>query len=221
MKKLNIKGNQTNIQKKNKIKLISLIVFATFLSIWFLSWIIFAFNMELGSKILVISALIITIPILIGVTIETIIRPIYKILKNNKLFPKITGTLVIINIILFLLGVVILFLGAPFEDKYLIEKVKVLDIRENKILIDDSINNHGDTKIIEINKPFYANIKEGDTISVRYPSNKREKMYYVIDGEIGENLLVISMILCMILGVTHTTISIVSSLKEITSKNNQ
>ena len=218
MKNLNIKETQANIQKKNKIKLISLIVFATFLSIWLLSWITIIFNPELGSKLLMISSLIIVIPIVIGVTIETIIRPIHIYLKSNKWVSKITGTLVTINIILFLLGVVILFLGAPFEDKYLIEKVKVLDIRENKILIDDSINNHGDTKIIEINKPFYANIKEGDTISVRYPNNKREKMYYVIDVEIGENLLVISMILCMILGGTHTAISIISSMK---SKNVQ
>ena len=219
MKKLNIKEYQDNIKKKrkerNKIKVISLIVFATFLSIWFLSWIIFAFNMELGAILQGISSLIITIPILIGMTIETIIRPIHKLLKNNKLLPKITGTLVIINITLFLLGVVILFLGAPLADKYLIEKVKVLDIRENKILIDDSINNHGDTKIIEIKKPFYANIKEGDTISVRYPNNKREKMYYVIDFEIGENLLVISSILCMILMSTHITITIISTIKSI------
>ena len=219
MKKLNIKETQASIQKKEKkIKVISLIVFATFLSIWFLSWIIFAFNKELGAKLLMISSLIITIPILIGVTIETIIRPLHKLLKNKKIISKITGTLVIINITLFLLGVVILFLGVPFDDKYLIEKVKVLDIRENKILIDDSINNHGDTKIIKINKPFYANIKEGDTISVRYPNNKREKMYYVIDFEIGENLLGISSILCIIIMSTHTAISIISSMK---SKNVQ
>ena len=218
MKKLNIKKTQANIQKKNKIKLISLIGFATFLSIWLLSWITIIFNSELGSQVLLVTSLIIAIPValyMIAMYIILMFHIMKILLKNKKIISKITGTLVTINIILFILGVVILFLGAPFEDKYLIEKVKVLDIRENKILIDDSINNHGDTKIIEINKPFYANIKEGDTISVRYPSNKREKMYYVIDVEIGENLLGISSILCMILMSTHITITIISTIKSI------
>ena len=216
MKKINIKETQASIQKKKKIKLISLIAFITFLSIWLFGWIIFAFNMELGEKILLVTSLIISIPValyMIAMYIILMFHILYHLFKSNKWLTKIGATLAIINIALFILGVVILFLGAPFEDKYMIEKVKVLDIRENKILIDDSINNHGDTRIIEINKPFYAHIKEGDTISVRYPSNKREKMYYVIDLEIGENLLGISVILFMILMSTHVTISIVSSLK--------
>lgn len=216
MKKINIKETQASIQKKKKIKLISLIAFITFLSIWLFGWIIFAFNMELGEKILLVTSLIISIPValyMIAMYIILMFHILHHLFKSNKWLTKIGATLAIINIALFILGVVILFLGAPFEDKYMIEKVKVLDIRENKILIDDSINNHGDTRIIEINKPFYAHIKEGDTISVRYPSNKREKMYYVIDLEIGENLLGISVILFMILMSTHVTISIVSSLK--------
>ena len=213
MKKINIKETQASIQKKKKIKLISLIAFITFLSIWLFGWIIFAFNMELGEKILLVTSLIIAIPVALYMIAMYIILIFNILLRSDKLRSKITGILVIINIALFILGVVILFLGAPFEGKYMIEKVKVLDIRKNKILINDSINNHGDTRIIEMNKPFYAHIKEGDTISVRYPSNKREKMYYVIDFEIGENLLGISLTLCMILMSIHTTISIISAIK--------
>ena len=117
MKKLNIKKTQANIQKKNKIKLISLIGFATFLSIWLLSWITIIFNSELGSQVLLVTSLIIAIPValyMIAMYIILMFHIMKILLKNKKIISKITGTLVTINIILFILGVVILFLGAPF-----------------------------------------------------------------------------------------------------------
>ena len=217
MENLNKKKYQDTIKKnkkpKNKLKAISIIVFIISLSMWFLSWIAMIYDSELATKLLLVTSLIIAIPIGIYMIAIFFILVFNILLRSNNWRSKIIGTLAIINGALFILGVVILFLGAPLGDKYIIEKVKVLDIRENKILIDDSINNHGDKKIIEINKPFYAHIQENDTISVRYPNNKREKMYYVIDSEIGESLLGASIILCIILMGTHTSISIVSSLK--------
>ena len=110
--------------------------------------------------------------------------------------------------ILFISGIVITFLGTPFEGKYMVEKVNVFDVRKNVIMVDDSVNNHGDEKIIEFHKPFYANIKKGDLISVRYPVNKRDKMFYVVNSDVGENLMGISFILFFVIGFINLIIFI-------------
>ena len=216
MNNLNFKAHHNNTPKNNKVKKTIIIAYEILIIIWFIGWFIFPFNIELANKILLISSIVIAFPIFLGLLI--IIPIIYYSLSTNQNEKKYSTTmrnvLSFINTILFIAGLIILFLGTPFEGIYMVEEVNVLDVRENKILIDDSINNHGDNKIIEINKPFYASIKEGDTINVRYKINKREKMYYVIDYEVGEYLIAFSLIASTIIILIHTSLSIIKYLKK-------
>ena len=92
-----------------------------------------------------------------------------------------------------------LFFGYSFEGLYEVSSVNVIDVRDNKILVDYSSYSHGEIEVLEIHKPIYANIHEGDAISVRYPVNHPEKMYYVIEGEVGE----------IILGICFTIVGVI------------
>ena len=214
MNNINIKVHHKEKSKKRKdifnlIKIANTITGIIIIIVWLCgSLITIGSNEELGIKIINISAYLIASYFLITL-LTFIIWIIYIHLKSNKLFDKICSILYSICTITFIAGLIILFLGRPFDDIYMVEEVKVLDVRENKILIDDSINNHGDNKIIEINKPFYASIKEGDTINVRYKINKREKMHYVIDYEVGELLIIISAIISAIITPIHVLLTII------------
>ena len=175
---------------KDKKKLVFLIIIILIIIVWLIGMFIAS---KTGNDILlVISSFLIGITIL-GYMIFMFGHLSYvfigRIIKTKKWYLVAISIIFLGAIISFVSGIVIFFLGTPFEGMYEITQVDVIDVRDNKILVDYSKYYNGDGGIIEINKPIYAFVKEGDIISVRYPINNPEKIYYVIDSNIGEKLL--------------------------------
>ena len=179
-----------------------LVIIGIVLLIAFLGgWIILAINSELGTGILIISGgLLMGLSVFIGyyLFIKLIIK---MILKNHKIWSKIFKLSLIIGIILMVIGGTVFFLGIPFENKYNVDEVMVLDVNGNELTIDYTNYNHGDKSVLNIKKPFFVKVKKEDLISVRYPIDNPSKMYYVINANVGIIMLVIGIILCSLWGV--------------------
>lgn len=134
--------------------------------------------------------------------------------ESKNWYRIIEAIFIILSVILFVSGTVITFLGTSFDGIYKVDYINVIDVRNSKILVDSSKYYDGDGKIIEIHKPFFTNIKEGELIKIRYPINNPEKMSYVIDGQIGAYLLVLGVELGFIIVMLNTFIKIILIMKK-------
>ena len=100
----------------------------------------------------------------------------------------------------------IFFLGTSTLNNYRVDMVTVVDVKNNKLLVDCSNYYNGDCNTIEVYKPFFVNVKKGDLIDVRYPINDPKKMYYVVHRNIGEQLFEIG----LLTGIIIILISIIA-----------
>ena len=126
-------------------------------------------------------------------------------ISTKKWYFNVLVSSFILIIILFFIGFGIWFLGSPIEGLYKVDEVSVIDVRNNKILVDCSKYYNGENKIIKIHKPFFVKVKEDDVIHVKYPINHIEKMHYVIDSKVGEKIFSF----CFILGVITFFVTII------------
>ena len=178
--------------KKNNKKIIKFdrifpIYIVLFILLWIVGMILTINNNNYGNIIITISTIFISLPFLILISYPFFLI-IKKLLKLKKWYYVITAVILIISVILFINGAIVSFLGSS-SYYYKIDQVKVVDVRNNKIFVDCSKYYNGDKEIIQINKPFFINIKKGDLISIKYPKNEFEKMHYVVDYQIGINML--------------------------------
>lgn len=66
--------------------------------------------------------------------------------------------------------------------------VDVMKVKDNQIIVDASSCNNNDPMIVEIHKPLFVKVQEGDRIHVKYRSNNLDKMHYIlIDDDIISN----------------------------------
>lgn len=140
--------------------------------------------MSLINYIIIINPqyLIIYVPLVLFIMYSIII----SLLKSKNIISILSGFILSFSIILCIFGLIVIFLGSSYEDRYIVNSYNVLDIRDNKILVDISDPNLGDPKIIEINKPLFIKINKGDKIDVRYKKDDIENMHYVLNRDIGE-----------------------------------
>ena len=118
---------------------------------------------------------------------------IYSLVKalisEKKWYCNIMVIVLMISILLFTSGIVILILATPIEGKYEINYVRIIKVKKDKVEINYTKFNNGKYKTIEIYRPFFLDGEKDDIIHVRYPVNKPSKMFYILDVEIGEQLL--------------------------------
>lgn len=187
MRKKNDKRKVISLLKK-----IGIIYCIFFIMLFFIGFALLPFIGDKAFIIPTISSVALGIPIFIGMIgswFYFIIFLVKELFKTKKWYLIITSLLIVISVLSLIFGFLILFFGTSFENKYIVEKVKVIDVKSNKIIIDYTKFSHGDKEIKEIYKPFFINMKKGDLISIRYLNKNPEKMYYVIDSNIGENLI--------------------------------
>ena len=175
-------------EEKRKIKIKIICVWGILVVLLWATGMIFSGkNSIIGDRLLLIESALIFIPFVLGI-IVSIFKRIKSLLTSNKMTNMLLGTIIIVAIITISIGVTIKALGSPSE-KYSIQKVTVISVKNGKIIVDGSKFYNGDTRQIEINKPFFAEIKSGDIITVRCPDNP-EEMYYVLDEKMGDNVFI-------------------------------
>lgn len=103
-----------------------------------------------------------------------------ELLLSKKAYLKISGIVIMIGFLLLVTGGITAFLGVGFDGLYEVDQVRVIKKEKSKIIIDYTEYNNDDYTEKTINKPFYANPKEGKLIYVRYPKNKPYKMHYIL-----------------------------------------
>ena len=191
---------------KNKSIYKLFIVFViTILLVYLLSYLL---GFEIHNNLVALLALSVILFILVLLIIN-----IFKKLKNIKDY--YSGTIIIlclINACIFMLGVLIFFIGIPITKNYSTIPVKVVSSTWNTVTIDYTEYNHDDEKIITIRKPFCVSLNDGDIISVRYdkvPTN----MYYVADFDIGSKLISVSIRIFEILGLVIISLMIIKLIK--------
>ena len=128
---------------------------------------------------------------------------IYSLVKalisEKKWYCIIMAILLIVSIVLFISGMAVMFLASPIEGKYEINYVRIVKVKKDRVEINYTKFNHGKYKTIEIYKPFFLDGKKDDIIHVRYPVNKPQKMFYILDIKIGEQLFGLGLFLgCVI-----------------------
>lgn len=124
-----------------------------------------------------------------------LLKFIINLLSPGTIWHKILFASLTFGIFVTIIGGFIFFLGTPFDEQYNVDEVRVLDVRWNKLIIDYSNYNHGDDKTIEIKKPFFIKVNKEDYINVRYPINHPDKMFYVIDADVGMLIMFFGMAL--------------------------
>ena len=128
---------------------------------------------------------------------------IYSLVKalisEKKWYCIIMAILLIVSIVLFISGMVVMFLASPIEGKYEINYVRIVKVKKDRVEINYTKFNHGKYKTIEIYRPFFLEGEKDDIIYVRYPVNKPQKMFYILDIKIGEQLFGLGLFLgCVI-----------------------
>lgn len=110
------------------------------------------------------------------------------LVSENKWYCNIMAISLIVATVLFISGLVIMLLATPIEGKYEINYVRIVEVKEDKVEINYTKFNNGKYKTIEIYRPFFLEGEKDDIIYVGYPVNKPQKMFYILDIKIGEQL---------------------------------
>jgi len=117
---------------------------------------------------------------------------IYSLVKalisEKKWYCIIMAILLIVSIVLFISGMAVMFLASPIEGKYEINYVRIVKVKKDRVEINYTKFNNGKYKTIEIYRPFFLEGEKDDIIYVRYPINEPQKMFYILDVKIGEQL---------------------------------
>ena len=184
---------KNNWKRKKIISLLGIIYAINFL-IWIIDIVMVSLFPEVAifHTFIAISSSILLIPVISGFFVSlgfVLYVFIKKIFKNTNIFLKLIAWIIIIGLINIMLGVFIVFLGTDFSHSEIDDEVKVIDLIDNKIIIDYTSYNFDDNSTLTIPKPFYAKVKPGDYIHVRFPSNNPQMMQYVVDTEVGYKFL--------------------------------
>ena len=207
MKKMSKKNNSINI----------LIAITSFIVLLFILSNVFGFEIQSISSILLSFAIFaILYPLVI-----MIVKIISYLFKKNKILIGIGSIVLLFSVIMFVSGMVIFFQSTPFSGEYEVDDVKVVDSSWNKVQIDYTKYNHDDYKLISIKKPFFIKVNSGDTIKVRYPVNKPNKMVYVIDNEVGLGIIGISTYIFIILIAIVLFVIIIYVIKNAIERKNK
>ena len=118
-----------------------------------------------------------------------------------------------------LLGIISNTIIAEQEDKYVIDKVLVVDVKNNKIIVDYTKYNYDDYSVLEIKKPFYANPTKGELINICYPSGKPEEMHYIINKDYADRSLSYGVFLFEISGFFSFIVWVISKIIYLSKKN--
>lgn len=170
------------------------IVLSILIVITLIGGIITVANEELGIKIAMIGTILCGI-LLLSVPFGLLITYAISSIQKEKISYKIYGFLALFSVVLIIVGLIIVFLGSPFDNKYNVDKVKVLKVERNTITIDYTNYNMGDFRAYVIHKPIYVMVKENDDILVRYPKDNPERMYLVIDSKVGLSMFIVGFII--------------------------
>ena len=187
--------------KLNIFKRVMGILLALDIVIWFIGIFVLIFHGEevkFVSDMILYSSLIISIPIFLGMfggLAYFIFKLLHSFLKNTSVFSKIVAWIIILGIINIFIGSVIYFVATPFTDFYNVDKLRVVGIMNDSLIIDYTDYNDGVYATIGINKPSLVKINEGDYIYVAYPSNNPKKMTYIINPDVGLNFIVVGVIM--------------------------
>ena len=188
--------------------------------VWIVGWIL-AFTSDFkDDSLLVIGTVIMSIGTFMPV-IYFIISLAIAAIKNKSIWSKIVGISTITGIILIGIGATILFFGISIDNRYNVDEVEVIEVNDNSITIDYSRYNYADYKTKVIKKPFFIKIEKGDVVNVRYPTSEPEKMYYVINHEVGIIILVIGILLAMLWFISLIVLLPFRIIKEISNKKKE
>ena len=147
-----------------------------------------AITLPSGSVYMIIGGVIIGF-ILVGIPIIcTLFYIIKKLFKEKTIWSIIFGIVITVCILSLIIGLILKFANS-YPNGYSVNKVKVVESHISSVVIDFTKYNHDDYMTLEIKKPFFIPIKEGDEISVKYKDNNPKSMYYVIDWISGEKIL--------------------------------
>ena len=185
------------LKKKNKYLHFffgSGIVFAFF---WIVGVFLSFVNKEFGSFLLYCSVILIII--FAGLAFLMFFsyhvdQSIFRLFKSYTWHIVVSDILIFLCCIFYAMGIVIINMATSFSSFYKVDPVKVQDVQGNKIIIDSSMYNYGDSQTIDIYKPFFAPVQKGDIIYVRYSESQSEKKYYVLDDQIGSIIMAIGII---------------------------
>ena len=132
-------------------------------------------------------------------TLYFIYSLVKALISEKKWYCIIMAILLIVSIVLFISGMVVMFLASPVEGKYEINYVRIVKVKKDRVEINYTKFNNGKYKTIEIYRPFFLEAEKDDIIYVRYPVNKPQKMFYILDIKIGEQLFGLGLFLgCVI-----------------------
>lgn len=151
-------------------------------------------NAEIGETLYLISGyilLLLFLTLLVALIIYQLIRIIKCLLKNKVLF-YIFLIIFSISIFCLLASDKILSDNKVSDNKFI---VPIVDINKNKIIVDIANYNKGDEKLIEVKKPFYINLKKGDSVYIYLDNNNYETAKYIVDYKYGIILLLIGYVL--------------------------
>jgi hypothetical protein len=132
--------------------------------------------------------------------VYTLLYVVKKLFKEKTVWSIIFGIVISICVISIISGLTILLTGSS-TDKYSVNQVKVVESHINSVVIDYTKYNHNDYMTMEIKKPFFIPIKDGDMINVKYKNGNPKSMYYVIDWRIGEKMLGVGLLVLNIIFV--------------------
>lgn len=141
------------------------------------------------------------------------------LVSENKWYCNIVAISLIVATVLFISGLVIMLLATPIEGKYEINYVRIVEVKEDKVEINYTKFNNGKYKTIEIYRPFFLEGEKDDIIYVRYPVNKPQKMFYILDIKIGEQLFGLGLFLGCVIFILILMLMAKSNLVEEYNRN--
>ena len=189
---MEIKGIISNMKNRKIFKVFRWgYIFLIF--VWLCSFLLaFVSANEYIYKFLMFIGLVVVFPILLvtfGLPLYLLYVLFIALIRNIKWYFKIMGITLAISIITIVIGFGIFLFGSNVTGTFEIDEVSVIDVRNNKMLVDCSKKYLGDTKTVEIHKPFFIKVRPGDVVDVKYSVGNIEKMHYIINYKVGEAML--------------------------------
>ena len=133
-----------------------------------------------------------------------------KLIKKPKIKEKILGIIQLVSSLICIVGLLIGIIYETFADRYSFKVVNVLKVDSDKIYVRHDNPGHG-YDYYELDKPFYASVKENDNAIVRFDNENpgKPKYYeYYFDSKTGMKVYSVGFFIAFCIGVYYIYIEV-------------
>ena len=153
-----------------------------------------------------ISAGIVIVAIILGAFMIAFTYCSIKLIKKKKIKYILLGILGFGGTILSIIGALIMLIYSTYGDKYTFRIVNVLKVDSDKIYVRHKDQGEDEYHYYELNKPFYATVKEDDDALVRFKNDGlSEPKYfeYYYSPQFGGEMYSIGFMITISIGVYY------------------